>query len=100
MLPPGTFSLTNATHGALFLTAASLAFLTFNGTLFAWHPFAMSLGFLFFMPEGIISAIGFRQLDGAERVRGIESHAIMQIRALLLIAIGAGAIIYNKVNCG
>ena len=92
--------LTTATHAVLFLTAASLAFATFNNTLFAWHPFAMSLGFLFFMPEGILAGVAFRALDGVERVRAIEGHALMQLRGLVLILVGAGAIVYNKVLHG
>ncbi len=87
-------------HVLLFISSASIAFGTFTNTLFGWHPFTMSLGYLFFMAEGLLSAVAFRHVDaGAERVRGIDAHMAMQLRAVVLICIGAGTIIYNKV-CG
>lgn len=89
-------TLPNALHALSFTLALSLAFGTFNGTLFGWHPFAMSLGYLFFMAEGLLSAWAIRPALPEERVRGLEAHALMQLRALLFIAIGAAVIIHNK----
>lgn len=91
-------TLPNLLHVCLFLTAASISFLSFNKTLFSWHPFTMSLAYIFFMAEGLITAVQFRSLDGQERVNGIQSHAMMQLRAVILVLIGAGVIIYNKVS--
>lgn len=72
----------NGLHLLLFVLSLSLAFGTFNGTLFGWHPFAMSIGYLFFMAEGLISAWAIRTTAGEERVRGLELHALMQVRPL------------------
>ncbi|KAI8468594.1 MAG: eukaryotic cytochrome b561-domain-containing protein [Monoraphidium minutum] len=83
-------------HALLFVLSLSLAFGCFNGTLFGWHPFAMSVGYIFFMAEGLISAWAIRTTAGEERVRGLDMHALMQLRAVVLIAIGAGVIIHNK----
>lgn len=58
----------------------------------------MSIGYLLFMTEGLISAIMFRQLDGPERVRAIQSHALLQLRAVLCIAAGFLVIYRNKVK--
>ncbi len=33
----------------VFATAASMAFMTFDGSLFKWHVFAMSLGYIYYM---------------------------------------------------
>ncbi|GBF87436.1 hypothetical protein Rsub_00147 [Raphidocelis subcapitata] len=89
-------TLPNALHALLSVTALSLAFRCFDGTLFGWHPFSMSVGYIFFMAEGLLSAWALRPTVSDERVRGIEAHALMQLRGTLFIAIGAGAIIYNK----
>lgn len=89
-------TLPNAIHGLLFVHSLSLAFGCFDGTLFGWHPFSMSLGYLFFMAEGLVAAWSIRTTASEERVRGLEMHALMQLRALMFIGIGAGAIIHNK----
>ena len=43
------------------------------------HPLFMSIGYVLFMSEGLISGIMFRHLDGPPRVRAIWSHALMQV---------------------
>ena len=55
-------------HISAVLMALSIAFLLFDSTLFAWHPLFMSIGYLLFMTEGLLSAVMFRHLDGTERV--------------------------------
>lgn len=40
----------------------------------------------------------FRHLDGPERVRSIQSHALLQLRAVVCIAVGFGVIYRNKVR--
>ena len=94
----GGLSTLTGLRGLVFVTAATLAFSSFNGSLFSWHPFTLSLGYIYFMTEGLLVAWQMRQIDGIERVQAIELHATHQLRALLLILIGAGAIIYNKVG--
>ncbi|KIZ04868.1 cytochrome [Monoraphidium neglectum] len=86
----------NVLHFLLFVLSLSLAFSSYNGTLFGWHPFCMAIGYLFFMGEGLISAWAIRTTAGEERLRGLDMHALMQLRAVVLIAIGAGVIIHNK----
>jgi hypothetical protein len=81
----------------VFVTAASLAFVTFDGSLFGWHPFSMSLGYIYYMGEGLILAWSFRQQDGMQRVQGIERHAMVQAVAFLLAGLGFATIAYNKV---
>lgn len=97
-LPPIVSKLNNVLHVSIALTALSIAFVLFDSTLFAFHPVFMSLGYLIFMAEGLISAVMFRHLEGAERTRAIESHGFMQLRAVTCIAIGFGVIYRNKVN--
>lgn len=46
------------------------------------------------------SAIMFRHIEGTERVKAIQSHALLQLRAVLCIAIGFGVIYRNKVRGG
>jgi hypothetical protein len=72
-------TLPNVLHALLALNALSLAFRCFDGTLFGWHPFAMSVGYVFFMAEGLVSAWALRPTVSEERVRGIEAHAFMQV---------------------
>ncbi len=50
------------------------------------------------MAEGLIIAIHFRQTEGSERVKSIWSHAVMQLRAAVLVIIGFGVIYRNKVR--
>jgi len=86
----------NALHLLLFTLSLTLAFGCFDGSLFGWHPFSMSLAYLFFMAEGLIAAWSIRPAVSDERVRGLETHVLMQLRALMFAAIGAGVIIHNK----
>lgn len=60
----------------------------------------MSIGYIGVMAEGLIIAIHFRQTDGSERVKAIWSHAVMQLRAAVLVIIGFGVIYRNKVLHG
>ena len=62
------------------------------------HLPASRIGYLLFMAEGLMSALYLRATDGPERVAGIQSHALLQIRASLAIAIGFGVIFKNKVS--
>lgn len=89
--------LSRVMHILVILTSLSIAFSVFDGTLFAWHPLFMSIGYLLFMAEGLMSALGFRMLDGPDRVAGINGHALLQIRATLAIILGFGVIYKNKV---
>jgi hypothetical protein len=72
-------TLPNALHVLLTILSLSLGFGCFDGSLFGWHPFAMSLAYLFFMAEGLISAWSIRPALSEERVRGLELHALMQV---------------------
>jgi hypothetical protein len=87
MLPEGlaararrAATLPNVLHALLFILSLSIAFGAFDGSLFGWHPFAMSLAYVCFMAEGLLSAWGIRSALGDERVHGIEAHALMQVR--------------------
>ena len=42
--------------------AVSIPVAIFNGTLFSWHPTLMSMAFLGFMAEGVLTSISFRSL--------------------------------------
>lgn len=61
-------------------------------------PRPQSIGYIGVMAEGLIIAIHFRQTDGSERVKAIWSHAVMQLRAAVLVIIGFGVIYRNKVR--
>lgn len=76
--------------------AATVAFASFDGSLFSWHPLFMSLGFLIFMSEGILGALSFRALDNQARVAAIIGHALMQVRAMVLVLLGFAVIFQNK----
>ena len=80
------------------LTALWLAFALYDSSLFSWHPLLMSVGFVLLMTQGLVAAVQFRALDGPPRVAAIQSHALMQLRALLCIAVAFGVIVYNKVR--
>ncbi len=91
-------SLSRVMHILVIVTSLSIAFTVFDGTLFAWHPLFLSIGYLLFMAEGLMSALGFRMLDGPDRMAGIQGHVLLQIRAMLAIALGFGVIYKNKVT--
>jgi cytochrome b-561 domain-containing protein 2 len=93
-------TLPNFIHALLASLSLTLAFGVFDGSLFGWHPFAMSLGYLFFMAEGLIAAWAIRPALGDERVRGLEAHALTQLRAFAFAALGAATIIANKARNG
>mmetsp|Transcript_30061 Transcript_30061/g.66602 ORF Transcript_30061/g.66602 Transcript_30061/m.66602 type:complete len:240 (+) Transcript_30061:50-769(+) len=95
--PPIVPKLTMALHVSVILVALSMAFSLFDTKLFGWHPVFMSLGYILFMTEGLISSVMFRQLDGPERVRAIQSHALLQLRAILCIIVGFAVIYWNKI---
>jgi hypothetical protein len=97
-LPGYVYTLTNVLHILLVIVSLSIAFRFFDNTLFAWHPVFMSIGYILFMAEGVISSIMFRHLDGPERMKAIWSHALLQLRAVFCIAIGFGVIYRNKVG--
>ena len=46
--------------------AVSIPVAIFNGTLFSWHPTLMSMAFLGFMAEGVLTSISFRSLVRAQ----------------------------------
>lgn len=96
-MPAFIGQLVNLLHVSVVIMALSLAFVIFDASLFSWHPVMMSIGYVIFMAEGLIASVMFRHLEGPERVRAIQSHALMQLRALLCIAIGFGVIYRNKV---
>eukprot|EP00798_Chlamydomonas_sp_ICE-L_P026603 gene26603-18374_t len=66
-MPPVVKHLSMMLHASAVIMALSIAFLLFDGTLFAWHPLFMSVGYLLFMAEGLLSAVMFRHMDGPER---------------------------------
>lgn len=90
--------LSTVLHVSVVIVAVSLCFCLFDGSLFSWHPVFMSLGYIIFMSEGLLAAIMFRSIDGAERVSAIQSHALLQLRAVLCICLGFGVIYRNKVR--
>lgn len=86
-----------ALHALSALLALSLGLLSFDGSLFGWHPLGMALGYQFFMAEGILTALALRPVTGGtDRVRGITAHAQAQLRAVGCVAVGAGSIFLNK----
>lgn len=89
-------SLPTAVHALAFALALSIAFLSFDGSLFGWHPFFMALGYIFFMAEGLVGAYAARPAAGADRARALGAHALLQLRALLFAAAGGAVIVYNK----
>lgn len=97
-LPDMVYKLKNMLHASVVLVSLSIGLSCWSSSLFGWHPLFMSLGFLLFMSEGLISAVMFRHIDGPDRVRAIQSHALLQLRAVICIAIGFGVIYRNKVS--
>lgn len=97
--PPLISKLNTALHVSVALTALSIAIALFDSSLFSFHPALMSIGYVIFMAEGVISGIMFRHMEpGLERVNAIQSHALLQLRAVVCIAIGFGVIYRNKVG--
>lgn len=72
----------------------------YQGTLFAWHPLLLTLGFLGFMTEGIMAAVRFRPNEGISRVQAITNHALIQGAAAACVTLGFYAIVHNKVGGG
>ena len=87
-----------ATHGTVIATVGTLVAALYNGTLFAWHPILMSLGFLGAMAEGVLTAVKFRRLEGPPRAAAIQRHFWIQLLAVTAVAGGFWAIYQNKVN--
>lgn len=84
----------------LLALAVTISVLTFKTTLLSCHIICMCLGFLLLMGRGLLRALDFRPAEGAERVRGIETHAFTQIGALLLAGLGFAAIVASKMLRG
>ena len=61
-------------HGLAVGLPISVAYALFNGSLFSWHPALMSLGYLAFMAEGVLTAIKFRPREGSSRLRAVFTH--------------------------
>lgn len=84
-------------HGSTISLSLSIAFSLFDSSLFSWHPLFMSLGFILFMTEGVMSAVTLRGIPpGHQRVLAIQSHALMQLRSLVCVIIGFAVIYRNK----
>ena len=96
-MPSYISTLVNMLHATVVLEALSIAFLVFDASLFSWHLVMMSIGYIIFMAEGLVASVMFRHLDGMQRVSAIWSHTVMQLRAVLAIAVGFGVIYRNKV---
>jgi len=107
--PPRLPAAVAALHALSAGLALSLGLLSFDGTLFGWHPLGMALGYQFFMAEGILAAVSLRATAapggggggcgagaGADRARGIRAHAATQLRACACVAAGFGSIYLNK----
>ena len=75
----------------------SLCAFVLDGSLFAWHPTFMSVGFLGLMMLGIVRSITFRKLDGKARVKAIQIHGFIQALASSCMFAGLGCIVQNKV---
>ncbi len=75
----------------------SLCAFVLDGSLFAWHPTFMSVGFLGLMTLGIVRSITFRKLDGKARVKAIQIHGFIQVVASSCMFAGLGCIVQNKV---
>ena len=75
----------------------SLCAFVLDGSLFAWHPTFMSVGFLGLMTLGIVRSITFRKLDGKARVKAIQIHGFIQALASSCMFAGLGCIVQNKV---
>lgn len=85
-------------QGLILATAVSIPLAVFNGTLFSWHPTLMSIGFLGFMGNGVLTAFQFRHvMDANARVKAIQKHALWQLAAVFCIGSGFYAIYQNKV---
>ena len=69
-----------------------------DGSLFAWHPVFMSLGFVTFMTMGVVRSVTFRALEGNARVKAIQVHAVLQLFALSCMFAGLAAVVQNKVR--
>lgn len=89
-----------AAHGTIFATVFTLVIALFNGTLFAWHPTLMTIGFLGAMAEGAITALKFRALEGPPRAAAIMQHFWIQLLAVTAVSGGFWAIYQNKMNNG
>jgi len=76
----------------------SLCAFVFDGSLFAWHPTFMSVGFLGLMTLGIVRSITFRKSDGKARVKAIQIHGFIQVVASSCMFAGLGCIVLNKVS--
>lgn len=93
-MPP---ALEVAVHGTIIATVGTIVIALYNGTLFAWHPILMSLGFLGIMSEGVLTALKFRRLEGPPRAAAIQRHFWIQLLAVTAVAGGFWAIYQNKV---
>lgn len=91
--------LVQAIYGLSACTTLSLCvYVLHDVSLFAWHPFFMSCGFLCFMTMGVVRSVTFRPLEGTARTKAIEIHAFLQILALSCTFAGLAAITANKVQ--
>jgi len=96
-LPCTKAMLVQVVYGLSAVVTFSLCAFVLDGSLFAWHPTFMSVGFLGLMTLGIVRSITFRKLDGKARVKAIQIHALIQAVASSCIFAGLGCIVRNKV---
>lgn len=64
-------------HILVIACAVSIPIAVFNGTLFSWHPTLMSIAFLGFMAEGVLTSILFRStvsLQAGMGRKGMYKH--------------------------
>lgn len=90
--------LVQAIYGLSACVLLSLCLYVLDGSLFSWHPFFMSLGFLSFMTMGVVRSVTFRPLEGKTRTKAIQVHAVLQVLALSCALAGLAAIVQNKVS--
>lgn len=85
-----------AAHALIVGTVLLTALTVFDGSLFAWHPTLMVLGYLGLLSEASLAALRFRELLGQQRSTAIWQHATLAILGCFSIAAGYAAIYVNK----
>lgn len=82
------------------LTCCSIAAKLLSHTLFSWHPVFISIGYLGFFGQGVLTSFAVREQEGDERSRLLTAHALWQLGGVSFVSLGAWATWVSRVDRG
>jgi hypothetical protein len=97
MLLPGGQGLALALQLLIAILAGTTIVLTFDKSLFAWHPSLMTVGAIVFLSEGYLAS---RHIKTNRRAFFTQLHMLVQLGALVCMLIGFLIVVVDKIREG